>query len=166
MRIRIKFTLILNFAIGLSVLAASLTGGQQLETVANDQVVVLNESVTDNSVKTEKENSQKNRSVKEIVTEEFSDIPVMIDVASCESEFRQFDSDGSLLRGISNPLDVGVFQINEKYHLKDSRKLGMDIYTLEGNMKYARHLYKTQGTRPWEYSSKCWSKTREVALAN
>ena len=88
----------------------------------------------------------------------------MIDVAYCESGIVQFRNDGSVLRGFVNPQDVGVMQINEKYHLETSIRLGIDIYTLEGNLAYGRFLYETQGTRPWEYSSHCWNKSREVAL--
>ena len=126
---------------------------------------------TDNTAKTEKSEKThtKNSSSKtnrQIVAEYFSETPILIDVASCESHFTQFNADGTILRGVVNPQDVGVMQINEKYHLSDSIKLGFDIYTLEGNMAYAKHLYKTQGTKPWEYSSQCWNKTREVALNN
>ena len=101
---------------------------------------------------------------REIVTDYFIDIPVLVDVAYCESGIVQFDVDGSVFRGFANQQDVGVMQINEKYHLETSKKMGLDIYTLEGNLAYGRFLYETQGTRPWEYSSHCWNKTREVAL--
>lgn len=124
-----------------------------------------NTEKTEDSEKTHTKNSS-SKTTKQIVQEYFADTPVLIDVASCESHFIQFDADGTIHRGKVNPQDVGVMQINEKYHLSDSIKLGFDIYTLEGNMAYAKHLYKTQGTRPWEYSSKCWNKTREVAVNN
>ncbi len=94
----------------------------------------------------------------------FSDIPVMIDVARCESHFRQHDKNGKVLRGKITPADVGVMQINERFHLKESQKLGYDIYSLEGNMAYARYLYEKQGARPWLASSKCWAKYQELAL--
>lgn len=108
--------------------------------------------------------NDKPKSTQEIVKEYFVDTPVLIDVAYCESKFIQYDADGSIHRGVINPQDVGVMQINEKYHLNTAQKLGMNIYTLEGNLEYAKYLYQTQGTRPWEYSSKCWGKNREVAL--
>lgn len=126
---------------------------------------------TDNTAtvqKSEKTYTKKSSSktTKQIVQEYFAETPILIDVASCESRFIQYDADGSVHRGFINPQDVGVMQINEKYHLSDSIKLGLDIHTLEGNLDYAKHLYNKQGTRPWEYSSKCWNKTREVALNN
>lgn len=84
----------------------------------------------------------------------------MIAIASCESEFRQWGSDGKVLTGRENSADKGVFQINTYYHLEDSQKMGFDITTLEGNMAYARHLYETQGTAPWNWSKPRWSKGR------
>lgn len=123
-----------------------------------------NTATVGNSEKTHTNKNSSSKTTKQIVQEYFADTPVLIDVASCESRFIQFDADGTVHRGVVNPQDVGVMQINEKYHLSESEKLGLDIHTLEGNMAYAKHLYKTQGTRPWEYSSKCWNKTREVAL--
>ena len=94
--------------------------------------------------------------VEEIVRREFADAPVMIEIARCESRFRQFDEEGRALRGEVNPQDVGVFQINERYHLEASRRLGMDIFTTRGNVAYARHLYNQNGTRDWGWSKGCW----------
>lgn len=82
----------------------------------------------------------------------------MVKVAECESKFRQFNKDGTVLQGEVNPKDKGVFQINIKYHLADSKKAGLDIYTLEGNLKYAQILYKRNGTRDWNASKECWSE--------
>lgn len=93
----------------------------------------------------------------------FADAPIMHKVAYCESRNKQFNADGTVHRGVVNSKDVGVFQINEKYHLKRSQKLGIDIYTVEGNMKYAKILYKESGTQPWSASKPCWGAT-ELAL--
>jgi len=99
----------------------------------------------------------------EIVIEYFSDLPIMADIARCESHFRQTDKNGKVLRGDADANDVGVMQINERYHLTQSEKLGYDIYTLEGNMEYARYLYEKEGARPWLASSKCWAKYQNIA---
>jgi len=88
----------------------------------------------------------------------FEDIPEMVEVARCESRFRHADTEGNVFRGIVNNMDVGVMQINEYYHLEDSKELGYDIYTLRGNMAYARYLYGKQGIVPWSSSSPCWNK--------
>lgn len=77
-------------------------------------------------------------------------------IAYCESGKKQFEADGRLLRGKANSKDVGVFQVNEKYHLADSKRLGMDIYTVDGNIKYSMRLMSREGTTPWNASSNCW----------
>lgn len=53
-------------------------------------------------------------------------------------------------------------QINETYHLDQALSLGIDIYSLEGNMAYAKYLYDKKGSGPWVSSSKCWKK-KEIA---
>lgn len=95
--------------------------------------------------------------VEDVVKDYFKDIPVLAKVAQCESEFRQVDENGDVLRGTKNQFDVGVMQINEKYHLDRSEKLGMNIYSLNGNLEYARALYNESGTAPWSSSEPCWS---------
>ena len=78
------------------------------------------------------------------------------DIAFCESTNRQFAEDGSVLRGKQNPSDLGLFQINEKYHLEKSRELGFDIRATEGNIGYAMWLIKREATRHWRSSKSCW----------
>jgi hypothetical protein len=93
----------------------------------------------------------------------FADTPIMSDIARCESHFRQFDKNGSVHRGKVNNKDVGVMQINEYYHSETAEKLGLDIYTIEGNVTYARYLYGKEGTRPWTSSKPCWGKSENLA---
>lgn len=95
-------------------------------------------------------------SVESYVRSYFADEPVLIAIAQCESHFRQFDKDGSVLRGKALPEDVGIMQINERYHKKSARAQGHDLYTIEGNLAYARYLYQKEGTTPWLASAKCW----------
>jgi hypothetical protein len=99
------------------------------------------------------------------VRQYFSDIPIMIQIARCESHFRQLDSNGDIHRGVVNKADVGVMQINEFYHLDQSVKKDYDIYTLEGNTAYARDLYEREGTQPWASSKPCWGKYENQNLA-
>lgn len=106
----------------------------------------------------------KSLTTKEFVQNYFSDIPIMAEVARCESRFRQFYKDGQIVRGETNSKDVGVMQINELYHSERAEKLGFDIYSLKGNVAYARNLYEEQGLRPWMSSSKCWSNNKELAI--
>ena len=94
----------------------------------------------------------------------FAGIPVMAEIAQCESRFRQFYSLDVPLAGGSGGNMIGVFQINAPVHASYARSLGMDIYTLEGNFAYARLLYENEGTRPWLSSRSCWGvKAAEIA---
>mgnify|MGYP001545878328 CR=1 FL=1 len=96
------------------------------------------------------------QSPQEYVADYFTDIPVMVDIASCESHFHQYDSDGSIYCGTINHSDVGIMQVNEYYHGAIAQKLGLDLYTIEGNVAYARYLYDKEGTQPWVSSKPCW----------
>ncbi|OIP77774.1 MAG: hypothetical protein AUK16_01145 [Parcubacteria group bacterium CG2_30_44_11] len=89
----------------------------------------------------------------------FSDIPVMIQVARCESTFRHTLADGSVLRGKVDSRDIGVMQINSGYHAAAAKTLGLELNNLYDNMAYARHLYETQGIQPWSSSRLCWGNT-------
>lgn len=95
-------------------------------------------------------------SVEAAIRAAFPDAPIMLRIARCESQYRQFDADGSVHRGKVNRHDTGLFQINETYHVAEARKLGMDIYTLSGNIRFARVLYDRNGTRDWNWSKGCW----------
>jgi hypothetical protein len=105
------------------------------------------------------------QSVKEYVQTYFADEPIMIEIARCESTFQQYDKDGSVHRGVVNDQDVGVMQINEHYHKDIAEKLGLDIYTIQGNVAYAQYLYEKKGTAPWSSSKACWSKTKAAQAA-
>jgi hypothetical protein len=98
------------------------------------------------------------------VREYFRDIPVMIQVARCESTFRHQLADGTVLKGAVDSRDTGVMQINTGYHAATAEKLGLDLTDLYDNMAYARHLYETQGVQPWSASRPCWGNT--LAYAN
>jgi hypothetical protein len=106
-----------------------------------------------------KTQAERSITVEEYVRNYFSDIPVMVEIAKCESHFRQHNESGEVLRGEKNVLDRGVMQINEYYHGEDSEKLGFDILTLKGNTAYARYLFEKYGVKPWASSSRCWAKT-------
>jgi hypothetical protein len=79
----------------------------------------------------------------------FADTPVMIEIARCESKFRQFTDAGNVFYGGADKGMVGVFQFYEIIHQSAARTLGYDLATVEGNLGYAKHLYTQQGTTPW-----------------
>lgn len=91
-----------------------------------------------------------------IVRSYFRDVPIMIEIARCESTFRHQLSDGSILKGKVDQADTGVMQINKRYHDVTAVSLGLDLDDLYHNMAYARYLYETQGVQPWNASRPCW----------
>ncbi|MBU3668571.1 MAG: lytic transglycosylase domain-containing protein [Candidatus Taylorbacteria bacterium] len=105
-----------------------------------------------------------NEGIESFTREYFKDIPLMAEIAKCESRYRQFNRDGSTFRGVVNNKDVGVMQINEFYHLERAKKLNINIYTVEGNLEYGKLLYSEKGSQPWKSSAPCWMKS-DVAKA-
>ncbi|MCX6712358.1 MAG: transglycosylase SLT domain-containing protein [Candidatus Vogelbacteria bacterium] len=81
---------------------------------------------------------------------------IALRIAQAESNFHQYNDNGSLLRGVVNPADVGVFQINERYHLERSQALGLDIHNTHDNIEYAMWLLKNEGNRHWLASKAKW----------
>lgn len=83
-------------------------------------------------------------------------------ISWCESKNRQFNKDGSIHIGEINPKDIGKYQVNERWNGAEAKRLGFDIYTLEGNTKMSLHLFKNQGTTPWNWSRSCWEDPDRV----
>lgn len=95
----------------------------------------------------------------QIVRSYFKDIPIMIEIARCESGFRHTLANGNVLQGIVDNDDTGVMQINKRYHNDRAITMNLDLNDLYQNMTYARFLYETQGTRPWNASAFCWNNS-------
>lgn len=104
------------------------------------------------------------QTVKEYVQEYFTDEPVMIAIAECESHFKQFDKDGNVLKNSKGSSAVGMFQIMSSVHDETADKLGLNINSIQGNAAYARYLYEKHGTAPWNASKACWGKKTELAV--
>lgn len=100
---------------------------------------------------------QRPMTVRARVENYFADTPVMARIAWCESKFQHTEEDGTVLRGSLTPADVGVMQINTRYHGDRAAELGYDLTTLQDNLAYARDLYERRGTQPWSASRDCWS---------
>ena len=123
--------------------------------ISNAQTLVASSTDNTNQIIV----SSDRKVIEKYLKEYFSDTPILVDIARCESEFRQFDTNGNLIRGKVDRDDVGVMQINERYHLETAKKLGYEIHTVEGNIGYAKYLYGKFGLEPWSASKPCWSKT-------
>jgi len=128
------------------------------QAISNKSQVAAVASVTE----TKKANAQ--RSLEAVVREYFSDTPVLAEIARCETRFRHYDRNGDVLRGEIDGNDTGIMQVNERYHLKRAEKHGFDIYSLEGNLAYAKYLYLEEGSDPWRSSSRCWGGYREDTI--
>lgn len=99
---------------------------------------------------------QRTETLGEYVGRYFSDTPVLADIAWCESRVRHLDTRGNILRGEVDSDDIGIMQINTRYHQARADELDLDIYSLDGNLGYAAYLYEKEGTRPWRSSEPCW----------
>lgn len=146
-------------ALGLMMIASNISGIGGVPFVPNvlpPEVIEVKQTLPSDNKKVA---IKKSMTVEEYVRNYFSDIPVMVEIARCESRFRQHDKGGDVLRGEVNNLDRGVMQINEFYHNEDSSKLGYDILTIEGNTAYARYLFEKYGVQPWRSSIRCWGGT-------
>jgi hypothetical protein len=100
------------------------------------------------------------QTVDQYVRDYFADTPILADIAVCESHMRQFGSNGSVLHGEVVYEDLGLMQVNETYHGSTAKKLGLDLYTIQGNLAYGKYLYEQEGTEPWNSSKACWGKSK------
>jgi hypothetical protein len=142
---------------GVAFLMSSMYGAGAPAVANAMEATATSTSKTENNAKVVV--SQDRKAVEKYLREKFADTPILVEVARCESTFTQFDKDGNVVRGIVNNKDVGVMQINEKYHAETAAKLGYDLYTLEGNAEYGKYLYQKEGAAPWKASSKCWGQS-------
>lgn len=131
----------------------------------NTQTYLVPADITAEDVAVTEISDEQNRSftdsktIEAYLRKEFADTPVLVDIARCESTFRQFHKDGTVVRGRVDSDDVGVMQINTRYHGDLAKKMKIDLNTVEGNVTYAKYLYSKFGLKPWSASEKCWSKT-------
>lgn len=105
------------------------------------------------------------KNIEKFINDYFADIPVLAQIAKCESRYRHLNSKGNVLRGEKDSRDTGVMQINLFYHAKALEKLGLDAHDLNDNVRYARYLYEKQGAKPWMSSSACWAKFSRNEIA-
>lgn len=145
----------IEFTTGVVFLLSSMYGAGASTAVA----IATPQSGTDNPANmTVKIVLQDRKAVEEYLRKEYADTPILVEIARCESTFSQFDKNGKVVRGRVDRDDIGVMQINSRYHGETAEKLGFDIHTIEGNVSYAKYLYEKQGAKPWKASSKCWAK--------
>lgn len=101
----------------------------------------------------------------EAVQKEFEDVPAMVEIARCESKFRQFTDSGNVFYGGYGNQMIGIFQFYESVHSGTASRLGHDLGTIEGNIAYARYLYEMEGLSPWNSSKSCWEHALSTHVA-
>ena len=106
----------------------------------------------------------------EQVVEEFfmaNNAPEMIPIIKCESQFKHFKQDGTVLTNREGSSATGIAQILSSVH-PDPKAVSLynkrfntdlapedfDISTVEGNLGYALMLYELRGVRDWECANK------------
>ncbi|MEK7179905.1 MAG: transglycosylase SLT domain-containing protein [Patescibacteria group bacterium] len=82
-----------------------------------------------------------------MIEKEFSDVPIMKEIAECESGL-----DNS---AIGKAKERGLFQVHPIW-FSTMKKLGIDLNTVRGNIKGARHILETQGLSAWT----CWNMVK------
>ena len=130
--------------------------------ITTREPVATEQRLVSHTVTTPVSQGQTRSEVEAKVREYFQDIPIMVEIARCESTFRHRLSNGEVLRGYVDGADTGVMQINLRYHQRTADQLGLDMENIYDNMAYARYLYERQGTQPWNASAPCWN--RHVAI--
>ncbi len=109
-------------------------------------------------------NEEAHSTTTEVVIERPVLHPELYKICACESGGgkngapKQFNADGTVLRGKVDPLDTGMCQISKRYWLDMSDKLGYDIETETGNILMANYIYSKHGKNPWKASFACWGK--------
>ena len=96
---------------GVVFLMSSLYGSGQANAQTIQTAAVISAQVSATTT-TELSTSTDSKAIEAYVRKELASTPILIEVARCESTFRQYGKDGRVIRGKENPLDVGVFQIN------------------------------------------------------
>ncbi len=92
--------------------------------------------------------SEEQTRLKRAILNEFDDVPKMAKIAYCESGYKQFDSEGNVLKSKTN--DYGLFQINSDTWDKKAKEIGLDYKNSStDNIKMARYIYERQGIGAW-----------------
>lgn len=94
------------------------------------------------------------------IADPFEGYPLLKKICECESGLTHYINEEKqvVLRGRVNRYDIGICQINEQYHRESIARTGYNIYTPEGNIRFAKLLYNKQGSKPWVWSKGCWGK--------
>lgn len=80
-------------------------------------------------------------------------------ICMAESNCQHFEADGKTVkRGVIDPDDTGIFQINKRIHADLIKETGLNPEVEADNIKLADILYSRRGTSPWNKSREVWQK--------
>lgn len=86
----------------------------------------------------------------------YKDYSALNKVFECESNWNQFNSNGTVLISITN--DIGIAQINKRVHQTTYTKMGLDVTDPYDNIRFALYLYSKNGIHDWRFSGQCHQK--------
>lgn len=87
-------------------------------------------------------------SIKQRIVMEFGNLaPIMLQIAQCESGFRQYDIFGNIVESYTG--DRGVWQINVRTWYGEMKEMGIDPDTIDGNFAAAHYVLQKQGLKAW-----------------
>lgn len=86
------------------------------------------------------------------------DIPVLDRIMACESSTGQYGKDGQVIIHVNTDgsYDIGAAQVNSIWNAT-ATKMGYDLSKENDNKEFARWLFLTHGSSPWDSSAKCWN---------
>lgn len=86
----------------------------------------------------------------------FRDFLTLKEVIKCESNWKQFNQNGTLIISKGNR---GLFQINTLAHKNTYKAMKLDITNPYDNIRFGIYLYKKNGLNDWRsWSGKCWER--------
>jgi hypothetical protein len=143
----IVYGIILAIAVGLSIISANVLAAPATITYTKDRIEEI-----------QREEKIEATEIQIAVVEQVDvQAGTFLYYASyCESRHRQFNEDGSVLRGYVDSRDTGRWQINTYYWGDKAIELGYDIETEYGNYMMAKYiLEEAQGEQAWSASAPC-----------
>ncbi len=73
-----------------------------------------------------------------------------IDTVRFESRYQQFNPDGTVFRGVQNPRDIGMFQINLDESAKEIAEAQCNVEAVDCQFKVARLIWKHSKFKRWK----------------
>lgn len=80
-------------------------------------------------------------------------------IIKCEGlQYKTLGNNKNYRNGVHWSTDIGWWQVNDYYHAKTAKRMGLNLYNDWDNLEYGFWLLSKQGSQPWSASRHCWSK--------